>query len=261
MSVDIKGLNAIVCGSTAGIGKATALLLAQNGANVTLLARNEAKLELVKSELDKSEGQQNDYYQIDFSKPEELKSVMQLAVKNRDYDILVNNTGGPNGGAIIEANVDEFRNAFEQHLICNQLLVQAVFPAMKKNKFGRVINVISTTVKEPISDLGVSNTIRGAVANWSKTLANELGPYGITVNNVLPGFTSTQRLDQIIDNKSSKLNLSVEQVIYQMKQGVPMRRFGHTEEVANAISYLASRNSGYINGINLPVDGGRTGSL
>ena len=261
MSEDLRGLNAIVCGSTAGIGKATALLLAKNGTNVTLVARNEAKLKSVKSELDISKGQQHDYYQIDFSNPEKLKSVMPLAVKNRDYDILVNNTGGPRGGAIIEADVNEFRNAFEQHLICNQLLVQAVFPAMKENKFGRIINVISTTVKEPINDLGVSNTIRGAVANWSKTLANELGQYGVTVNNVLPGFTSTQRLDQVINNKSSKLNLSAKQATYRMKQGVPMKRFGSAEEVAHTIVYLASKNSGYVNGVNLPVDGGRTGSL
>ena len=261
MDNNLTGLNAIVCGSTAGIGKATALLLAKNGANVTLLARDEDKLKAVESELDQSKDQKHDHYKVDFTKPEDLKAVMEVAMLNHHYSILVNNTGGPKGGPIIDADVDEFRNAFEQHLICNQILVQAVFPTMKKNEFGRIINVISTSVKQPISGLGVSNTIRGAVANWSKTLANEIGQFGITVNNVLPGFTETQRLEQIIINKSEKQKSSVKEVADQMKQSVPMKRFGNADEVADAIVYLASKSSGYINGINLPVDGGRTGNL
>ena len=261
MDNNFRELNAMVCGSTSGIGKATAILLAKNGANVTLLARNEDKLKAVKSELYQSNNQKHDHYKVDFTKPEDLKAVVEVATLNHHYSILVNNTGGPKGGPVIDADVNEFRNAFEQHLICNQILVQAVFPSMKKNEFGRIINVISTSVKQPISGLGVSNTIRGAVANWSKTLANEIGQFGITVNNVLPGFTETQRLEQIIINKSEKQSLSVKEVADQMKQSVPVKRFGNADEVADAIVYLASKSSGYINGINLPVDGGRTGNL
>lgn len=261
MDKDFTGLNAIVCGSTAGIGKATAIQLAQLGAHVTLLARNEAKLKGIQTELDTSKGQKHDHYKVDFTKPEDVKAVLEVAAINHEYSILVNNTGGPNGGPIIGAYEDEFRDAFEQHLICNHLLVQALFPAMKKKQFGRIINVISTSVKQPIPGLGVSNTIRGAVANWSKTLASEIGQFGITVNNVLPGFTETQRLEQIIINKSKKQNISIAEVADQMKESVPAKRFGNADEVANAIVYLASKSSGYINGINLPVDGGRTGSL
>lgn len=261
MDKDFTGLNAIVCGSTSGIGKATAIQLAQLGAHVTLLARNEAKLKGIQTELDTSKGQKHDHYKVDFTKPEDVKAVLEVAAINHEYSILVNNTGGPQGGPIIEAYEDKFRDAFEQHLICNHLLVQALFPAMKKNQFGRIINVISTSVKQPIPGLGVSNTIRGAVANWSKTLASEIGQFGITVNNVLPGFTETQRLEQIIINKSKKQNISIAEVADQMKESVPAKRFGNADEVANAIVYLASKSSGYINGINLPVDGGRTGSL
>jgi len=261
MDKNFKGLNALVCGSTSGIGKATALILAENGATITLLARNEEKLQSVKNELSTSKGQTHKHYQVDFTKPEDLKAVLEVATINHDYSILVNNTGGPNGGPIIEASIDDFKSAFEQHLICNQILVQAVFPSMKENGFGRIINVISTSVKQPIVGLGVSNTIRGAVANWSKTLANEIGQHGITVNNVLPGFTETQRLEQIINNKSKKLQKSTDEVSEQMKQSVPARRFGQAQEVADAIVYLASKSAGYINGVNIPIDGGRTSSL
>ena len=261
MEKDLTGINAIVCGSTAGIGKATAMLLAKKGANLTLLARNEDKLKTVISELRAVQGQEHEHYKVDFTKPEDVKAVIEVAALRRDHSILVNNTGGPKGGPIIDADINEFRNAFEQHLICNQILVQALFPAMKKEGFGRIINVISTSVKQPIPGLGVSNTIRGAVANWSKTLASELGQYGITVNNVLPGFTETQRLEQIIINKAEKQGKSAPEVSQQMKDSVPAKRFGNADEVADAIAYLASKSASYINGINLLVDGGRTGNL
>ena len=165
------------------------------------------------------------------------------------------------GGPIYTADVSEFTNAFSQHLVCNQILVQAVVPGMIKADFGRIINIISTSVKQPIDGLGVSNTIRRAVASWSKTLANELGQYGITVNNVLPGFTATDRLDDIIANAAKKLNKSKAEAGAFMKNLVPAKRFAQPGEIANAVAFLATEAASYINGINLPVDGGRTKSL
>lgn len=262
MNLDLKGRNAIVCGSTQGIGNAAAKELALLGANVTLVARNEEKLKACVSELDNSLGQTHGYVSADFSNPMDLKAKIEghLAELNEAH-ILVNNTGGPPGGAAIDADVDEFESAFTNHLKCNHVLVQAIAPYMKKACFGRVINIISTSVKQPLNGLGVSNTIRGAVANWSKTLANELGEFGITVNNVLPGATATGRLSSIIENNAAKKGKTVEEIESTMRSAVPAKRFAQPEEVANAIAFLASPAAGYINGINVPVDGGRTSCL
>jgi 3-oxoacyl-[acyl-carrier protein] reductase len=261
MNLDLTNKNAMVCGSTAGIGKATAKLLAAQGATVTLVARNEAKLKETLIELPFEQGQKHNYFVADFSRPDQLKEKVTTATANNSFHILVNNTGGPKGGPIFEAAPEEFTAAFSQHLVCNQILVQALVPGMKEADYGRIINVISTSVKQPIDGLGVSNTIRGAVANWSKTLANELGPFGITVNNVLPGFTATDRLADIISNAARKMNKTEEEASAFMQSIVPARRFAQPGEIANAIAFLASEAASYINGINLPVDGGRTKSL
>lgn len=261
MNIDLTNKNALVCGSTAGIGKAIAQQLAKLGATVTLVARNEEKLKETLIELHHEQGQKHNYFVADFSKPEEVKEKVEIAAKQKIWHILINNTGGPKGGPIFNANPDEFINAFSQHLVNNQNLVQAVVPGMKEADYGRIINIISTSVKQPIDGLGVSNTIRGAVASWSKTLANELGPYGITVNNVLPGFTATDRLDDIIKNAAKRTNKTEQEASDFMKSIVPARRFAQPGEIANAVVFLASEAASYINGINLPVDGGRTKSL
>lgn len=261
MDLNLNGKSALVSGSTQGIGKAIAIELANLGASVTLLARNEDKLNEVKDELFHTSGQKHQILVADFGKPNELKSVVDEHIKTNQYHILVNNTGGPPGGQAIDADLEAFRIAFNQHLICNQILAQATVPFMKEEGFGRVINVISTSVKAPLVGLGVSNTIRGAVGNWSKTLANELGQFGITVNNVLPGATATQRLSSIIENKANKLGKTIEEVEDKMRSEIPAKRFAEAEEVAAAAAFLASPAAGYINGINVPVDGGRTPSL
>ena len=261
MNLQLSNKNAIVCGSSAGIGKASAIELASLGANVTLVARNEDKLKQVVSELSSNGGQKHDYLIADFSQPIGLKLVLEEATKNKNYHILVNNSGGPKGGPILNAELSEFENAFKQHLQCNHILVQTLAPGMKEEGYGRVINIISTSVKQPIEGLGVSNTIRGAVANWSKTMAAELGPFGITVNNVLPGATATERLTDILHNVAKKINGSFEDAETMMKNVTPARRFAQPEEIAYAVAFLASEAAGYINGINLPVDGGRTKSL
>lgn len=261
MNIDLTNKNALVCGSTAGIGKAIAKQLSKLGATVTLVARNEEKLKETLIELHHEQGQKHNYFVADFSNTDEVKEKVQIAAKQKIWHILINNTGGPKGGPIFEADTEEFTKAFSQHLVNNQNLVQAVVPGMKEADYGRIINIISTSVKQPIDGLGVSNTIRGAVANWSKTLANELGQYGITVNNVLPGFTATDRLDDIIKNAAKRMNKTEMEATDFMKSIVPARRFAQPGEVANAVAFLASEAASYINGINLPVDGGRTKSL
>lgn len=253
---------ALVCGSTQGIGKATALKLAEMGATIILLARNEQKLKDVLLELSTESNQNHHYIVADFSNPSGLKKVItDFLSQGISINILVNNTGGPKGGPIKDASTEEFINTFNQHLICNHILVQAIYPGMIESGYGRIINVISTSVKQPLPNLGVSNTIRGAVASWSKTLATELGQYGITVNNVLPGATNTIRLQGIAEAKSEKTGETVSDIFEEMASESPMKRIAQPEEIAAAIAFLASPDASYINGINLPVDGGRTKSL
>lgn len=262
MENGIIGKNALVSGSTQGIGFEVALKLAKMGANVTLLARNEDKLREAQKALDTSFGQKHEYIVADFSIPESLKSVIGQAIsQGSTFDILVNNTGGPKGGPIIKADIQEFIDAFNQHLICNHILAQAVVPNMEEKRWGRIINIISTSVKQPLPNLGVSNTIRGAVGNWSKTLANELGQFNITVNNVLPGATNTGRLKFIAESKSTTTGMTVDSIFEEMAEESPMHRIAEPWEIAAAVAFLASHEAGYINGINIPVDGGRTKNL
>lgn len=262
MNLDLKNKRAIVCGSTQGIGKAVALELAAMGANVTLIARNEQALKTTKAELSDNGSQLHSYICADFSEPQKLKELVEQFIQRSGFvNILVNNTGGPPSGPITNAKTDEFLSAFNNHLICNHVLTQACMEGMKQSGYGRVINVISTSVKQALPNLGVSNTIRAAVGNWAKTMANELGKFGITVNNVLPGATATQRLSTIIENKALKTNVNNDEVKREMLHEIPLGRFAEASEVANAVAFLASPAAAYINGINLPVDGGRTSSL
>ncbi len=260
MELNLKNKVALVCGSTQGIGRAAAIALANEGVKVTLLARNEAKLKLVLSELPKTAV--HDYIVADFSKIEELQlSVSDYINTNPGFHILINNTGGPRSGSIINATLQQFESAFTMHLKCNHVLTQLLVPYMKSEGYGRIINIISTSVKEPIEGLGVSNTIRNAVGNWSKTLSFELGAFGITVNNILPGFTETARLNEIIEEKAKKTNRSFEEMVKLMKNYTPAKRFAKPKETANTVVFLASEAASYINGVNIPVDGGRTKSL
>lgn len=258
MNLNLKNKNAIVCGSTQGLGRASAIELALLGANVTLVARNEDTLNETLHRLDSSQGQKHSYFVADFTKPEEVKSGIENHLsENPIVHILVNNTGGPAGGSILNANIEEFTSAFSNHLICNHILVQACVPSMKSEQFGRIINIISTSVKQPINGLGVSNTTRGAVASWSKTLANELGEFGITVNNVLPGYTKTARLDFVINLRAKMSNTTLEEMEEIFQSDIPAGRFGEAYEFGAAVAFLCSPAAAYINGVNLPVDGGR----
>ena len=256
MQIHLTKKNALVAGSTQGIGKAAAIELARAGANIILLARNETALQETLATLDTSLGQQHQYLVADFAKPESLKGTLQKL--DTAVHILINNTGGPAAGQAITAQTEDFLQAFQSHLICNQILVQHCVGAMKQESFGRIINIISTSVKQPIKGLGVSNTIRGAVANWAKTLSVELAPFGITVNNVLPGATRTTRLENIIQKTAQAKNISIEQVAEEMQKEIPAGRFAQAEEIAYGIVFLASQQAAYIYGTNVVIDGGRT---
>ncbi len=261
MNISLVGKNALVGGGSAGIGRAIAIELALLGANVTVLARTESRLMATIELLSTSMGQQHNYIVANYADSHSLEAQVAQLVQSRIIHILINNTGGPPGGPLVNAIEEDFLSAFHNHLICNHILVKSLLPGMKQAGYGRIINIISTSVKEPIEGLGVSNTTRWAVASWSKTLSVELGDLGITVNNVLPGFTQTARLDEIIEKRMAKSGESRESVELSLKSQVPSKRFATPEEVAAAVVFLASPAAAYINGINLPVDGGRTKSL
>lgn len=261
MDLSLKGKHALVGGATRGIGRASAEALAALGASVTGIARNEASLADTVAALECSQGQVHGFIAADSSQPEALGGQVAELAAVRPVHILINNTGGPPDGPAHTAGIEAYRQAFTNHVICNQVLLQAVLPGMRAAGYGRIINIISTSVKQPIPGLGVSNTIRGAVASWAKTLAGELGPDGITVNNVLPGFTDTDRLDEVIAARAGGSGVDASVVAQQMRDSVPLRRFARASETASAVAFLASPAAAYINGINVPVDGGRTGTL
>lgn len=261
MDLSLIGKNALVGGASAGIGRAAAMELAALGANVTAVARTEKTLRETLAALDNSRGQQHHFLVADYADLEGLMEKVNALLAQQPIHILINNTGGPPGGPIAEAKTAAFLSAYQHHLLCNQALAQAVLPGMKSAGYGRIVNVISTSVKEPLEGLGVSNTTRWAVAAWSKTWANEVGPFGITVNNVLPGYTRTGRLVEIIEKRAAATGQSIEAIESQFKSHVPLRRFAEPAEIASTVAFLASPAAAYINGINVPVDGGRTRSL
>lgn len=258
MNLSLKNKTALVCGSSEGIGLASAKVLAKLGASCILLARTEEKLIKAVESLNTDFGQKHEYKVIDFTDTESVEKLAKEVISKKKIDILVNNTGGPKSGEILEAQPQEFLNAFQQHLIVNQILTKAVLSQMKEANYGRVINIVSTSVRTPLANLGVSNTIRAAVASWAKTVSNEMGKYEITINNVLPGLTETHRLNQLLDTLVEKSGQTKEQVQKSMQESVPMKRFGQPEEIANLVGFLASPAASYINGTSIPVDGGRT---
>ncbi|HEY0503695.1 MAG TPA: SDR family oxidoreductase [Lysobacter sp.] len=261
MDLDLTGKHALVCGASQGIGLAAAQALAELGCDVTLLARREERLRELAASLPSDKGQAHGWIAADGTDTEALRAKVQALVNARPVHILVNNSGGPPPGPVHGADIAAFEAAYRQHLIANHVLAETVVPGMERDGYGRIVNVISTSVKEPLQGLGVSNTTRWAVASWAKTLATELAPKGITVNNVLPGSTETPRIEQIIDNTSAKTGRSREEVFEKMVSEIPMRRFARPQETAAAIAFLCSPAASYITGVNLPVDGGRTRSL
>ena len=261
MNLSLDGKTALICGSTQGIGLAIAEELALLGANCILLARNEQALREALIKLNSDNRQLHTYAVADFNNLEQVKTTIENIVEANTVHILINNTGGPPAGPILDAIPEQFLIAFNQHLICNHILATAVIPGMREAGYGRIINIISTSVRIPLKNLGVSNTIRGAVASWAKTMSNELGRFNITVNNILPGFTRTQRLSSIVSSAASKKNAGEDVVEKEMQEEVPMKRFGEASEIANVAAFLASPAASYVTGVSIPVDGGRTGSI
>lgn len=257
----LEGKTALVCGSTQGIGWASAKAFAAAGAHCILLARNEAQLQERVKELSTSGWGNHEYAVADFSSLEQLQQVVTAIVSRHTVHIVLNNTGGPKAGMIVDAAGADFEAAFRMHLVANQLIAQTVVPGMKAAGYGRIINVISTSVRIPIDNLGVSNTIRAAVASWGKTMANELGSYGITVNSILPGFTDTQRLRSLIAANAQRRQVPATQVEAEMIAGIPAKRFGTADEIAAVAAFLASPAAAYVNGVSVPVDGGKTGTI
>lgn len=262
MNLDLANYTALVCGSTQGIGLATAKELALAGARVILFARNEESLKTALTVLSVAHGQQHSYLVADFNQPEEVKAAIEnYILEFGTIHIVINNSGGPPGGTITAATPDAFLSAFRQHVISSHVIMQCVLNKMKEAGYGRFINIISTSVKQPLRGLGVSNTIRAAMANWAKTLSAEVAPYGITVNNILPGATATGRLTGLLDARSRNTNREYKELELEMLHEIPAGRFALPEEIAAAATFLAGPAAAYINGINLPVDGGRTLSL
>jgi 3-oxoacyl-[acyl-carrier protein] reductase len=262
MNLDLTGTHALVCGGSQGIGRAAAIELAALGADVTLLARSRESLETALAALPATHSaQRHAWIAADMRDHASLRAKVEATVNAQPVQIFVSNSGGPPSGPAASASPEEYLAAFNQHLIAAQTLLQAVLPGMHASGYGRVINVISTSVKEPIRNLGVSNTIRGATASWAKTLAGELGAYGITVNNVLPGLTQTRRLEQILADSSKAAGKGSDEIAQAMLATVPAGRFASPAEIANVIAFLATPAAAYVNGVNVPVDGGLTHSL
>lgn len=259
MNLDLQGQNALIGGSTQGIGLAIAKELALLGANCTLLARNEKSLAAAIATLDVCKGQIHDYIVADFSV--EGQVIEKVKESGKSFTILINNTGGPKGGPITDAAPTEFLLAFQQHIVNFQALCQYTLPEMKSKGFGRIINIVSTSIKEPIDGLGVSNTIRAAVGGWAKTWSNEVAAFGITVNNVLPGSTDTARIHSLVASNADKANISIEESQKIMEQQIAIKRFASAEEIANVAAFLATPAASYVTGTSIRVDGGRTNSI
>ena len=262
MDLDLTGKHALVCGASQGIGRAAAIELAALGADVTALARSAEGLAAVLAALPRTHSAQtHDALAADMADASTLSARVRALADARPAQILVNNSGGPPGGPAHSAKIEAFEAAFRQHLIGGQAVLQAVLPGMRAAGYGRIVNVISTSVKEPIAGLGVSNTVRAAVASWAKTLSAELAADGITVNNVLPGFTSTQRLADLIAANAKSAGKSEDEIARGMLATVPAARFGDPAEVAAVIAFLCTPAAAYVNGVSIAVDGGRTRSL
>lgn len=261
MDISLQGKHALIGGGSQGIGLAIAQELAQLGASCMLVARHEDHLQQAVAQLDITKGQQHGYLVADFQDTESTCKKIKSLVEKKTIHILINNSGGPPPGDITDATAVEFVTAFEQHVVAYQLITQAVLPRMKAVGYGRIINVVSTSVRIPIVGLGVSNTIRGAVASWAKTWSNEVAQYGITVNNILPGATETSRLSDLIEKRATAAETTAERIIKQMTDEIPAKRFGKPAEIAAMAAFLASPAAAYINGTSIPVDGGKTGTI
>ena len=261
MEIDLTGKFALVGGSTSGIGKAIAIGLAESGASICLMARNKSKLEKVINELDKSKNQKHEFLEVDFSNYSLFSKKIKSFFETNHIDILINNTQGPEAGGALEKSIDDYQSAFDLLFKCAVKTSLLALSNMKDKKWGRIINVASISVKEPLNYLVLSNSLRSALVTWSKTLSVDIAKFNITVNNVLTGYFNTERLKQLNSKKAEKLGVKISKIEDTIKETIPMKRFGKPEEYANLFCFLASDKSDYITGINIPIDGGYMKSL
>jgi 3-oxoacyl-[acyl-carrier protein] reductase len=251
----LAGKLALVCGASQGMGLASAKLLSEQGLGIIGVARNKNKLE--ESFLQLSPQAKHYCLTVDFSDLNSVRELIEELTRLKlQPEILVNNSGGPRPCTATSASPEAYLKAFTQHLIANSILSQALIPAMRDKNYGRIINIVSIAAKVPSDNLASSNTVRAAVLNWAKTLSNELAPLGITVNNVLPGYTETERLKEVLDARARTQNTEIKNIEEKILSKIPMKRFARAEEIAAAVVFLASPAASYITGISLAVDGG-----
>ncbi|MDV7140256.1 SDR family oxidoreductase [Maribacter sp. TH_r10] len=261
MNISLIGKNALVGGSSRGIGKAIAEQLANSGARVTLMARTEEKLKNIIASLPTHNGQHHDYLVVDFNDLEAYKTTITRYFKNNTIDILVNNTQGPKAGGAMDVHIDDYQTAFDLLFKSVVYTTELALEHMIKNRWGRIINVASVSVKEPLSYLALSNSIRAALVTWAKTLATDVGPYQITVNSVLTGYFDTERIAQLNAKKAEQLGIHENEVLAEMETRVPVRRIGDPKEYGYLTTFLASDQAAYITGTQIPIDGGLLKSL
>ncbi len=262
MNLDLTGKNALVCGASRGLGRISAVELALLGANITLLARNEERLRSVASSLDVSKNQTHSVLTADLSKDISiLKEKIDDLLSQKNIHLLINNTGGPSGGNLEEARFSDFQHAFHNHLLVSHALVRWLKPGMLADNYGRIINIVSTSVRQPIRGLAVSNVTRGAMASWAKTLSIELAPTGITVNNILPGSTQTERLTELLESRQQLFGMTKEESEQSLYDEIPFGRFATPEEIGAVVAFVASPAASYITGASIPVDGGKIKSI
>ncbi|PHQ62464.1 MAG: short-chain dehydrogenase [Maribacter sp.] len=261
MNISLKNKRALVGGSSGGIGKAIAQQLAESGASVTIMARNEEKLKAAIKHLSTTEGQKHQYLVVDFSDFEGYKKIISCYFDTNSVDILINNTQGPAAGNALEKNVDDYQTAFDLLFKTVVFTTELALKQMQKNTWGRIINVASVSVKEPLSYLALSNSIRAAVVTWAKSLATDVGEFQITVNSLLTGFFDTERITQLNAKKAEQLGISEAEVLADMKSKVPVKRIGDPKEYGYLVAFLASEKAAYITGTQIPIDGGLLKSL
>jgi 3-oxoacyl-[acyl-carrier protein] reductase len=262
MEISLLGKRALVGGSSRGIGLAIAKQLAASGASVTVMARNASTLKKIIDELPvTNKEQRHQFLVVDFTDFEGYKETLTAYFEKRSVDILINNTQGPEAGTSLEKKVSDYQKAFDVLFKSVVFTTQLALDNMKKQQWGRIINVASVSVKEPLSYLVLSNTIRAAVVTWAKSLATEIAPYRITVNNILTGYFDTERLTELNEKKAEQLGIPSTEVRAHMISQVPMQRIGDPKEYGFLVTFLASELSGYITGASIPIDGGLLKSL